>query len=119
MKQWLLTFSLVFATSLLAQQQPAQPGSNPSEAGTTPQTIQGCLQASGSTFTLIDDTGTTYQVEGSSAKLKEHAGHEVQLAGKVGRPSGSTSTSSTSDISQRAIQVTDIRHVASQCSAKK
>ena len=118
MKGLLLVLSLLFATSLLAQQ-PSQPGSNPSDTVTSPQTIQGCLQASGSRVTLIDDTGATYQVEGPSAKLQEHVGHEVQLAGTIGRPSSSTSSSSTSDVSQRVIQVLDIKHVASHCSSKK
>jgi len=96
MEKLLLVFSLLYATSL-----------------------PGGLQASGNTFTLIDDTGTTYQLEGSNAKLKEHVGHEVQVAGTVGRASSASSSSSTSDISQPAIQVLEITHVASQCSSKQ
>jgi hypothetical protein len=51
--------------------------------------------------------------------LKNHVGHEVQVAGTVGEASGSTSSTSTGDISQPAIQVVDIKHVSSSCSSKK
>jgi hypothetical protein len=121
MKILLSVFSLLLSVNMLAQQESAnpQPGSNPSDTASSRQTIQGCLHSNGNMFTLIDDSGTTYQLEGDTAKLKKHVGHEVQIAGTVGRASTSGSTSSTSDISQPAIQMLDIKHVASSCSSKK
>jgi hypothetical protein len=122
MKSMLFALSLLLSATLLAQQESAnpQPGSNPSDTAASRQkTIQGCLKGDGNSFTLIDDSGTTYQLEGDSAKLKNHVGHEVQVAGTVGKASGSTSSTSTGDISQPAIQVVDVKHVSSSCSSKK
>ena len=121
MKSMLFALSLLLSATLWAQQESANPhpGSNPSDTAASRQTIQGCLKGDGNTFTLIDDSGTTYRLEGDSAKLKNHVGHEVQVAGTVGEASGSTSSTSTGDISQPAIQVVEIKHVSSSCSSKK
>jgi hypothetical protein len=121
MKNVLFALNLLLSATLLAQQESAnpQPRSNPSDTAASRQTIQGCLKGDGNTFTLIDDSGTTYQLEGDSAKLKNHVGHEVQVAGTVGKASASTSTSSTGDISQPAIQVVDVKHVSRSCTSKK
>ena len=120
MKSLVLVFSLLLSATLLAQQDTVnpQPGSNPSDTASSRQTIQGCLKGDGNTFTLIDDSGATYQVEGDSTKLKKHVGHEVQVMGTVGKASGSTS-SSTGDISQPAIQMADLKHVSNSCSSKQ
>jgi len=119
MKSMLFALSLLLSATLWAQQESANPhpGSNPSDTAASRQTIQGCLKGDGNTFTLIDDSGTTYQLEGDNAKLKNHVGHKVQVAVTVGK--ASASTSSTGDISQPAIQVVDVKQVSSSCSSKK
>ena len=121
MKSLVVVFTLLLSAILLAEQDTSnpQPGSNPGDTATSPQTIQGCLKGGGNTFTLTDDSGTTYQVEGDSAKLKKDVGHEVQVVGTVGKASGSTSSSSTGDISQPAIQVAEVKHVATSCTSKE
>ena len=96
MKSLAVVFTLLLSAILLAEQDTSnpQPGSNPGDTATSPQTIQGCLKGDGNTFTLIDDSGTTYQVEGDSAKLKKHVGHEVQITGSTSASSAASSTSS-------------------------
>jgi hypothetical protein len=71
MKSLLLALALLSATALLAQQQDSQP-SSPTDRPLSQQTVRGCLQESDHQFTLTDSSGTTYQLEGDTAKLREH-----------------------------------------------
>jgi hypothetical protein len=55
-------------------------------------TAQGCLQRSDGNYMLTDNAGTTYQVQGDSSKLSEHAGHEVQIMGTTTLPNFTATT---------------------------
>jgi len=113
---------LLSAAWVNAQQYPqtssSQTGSTGSEQAST---VQGCLQGSNGNFMLTDDAGTTYQIQGDTAKLTEHVGHEVQITGTVSTASSaSTSTSpekgtTTSASQQRTIQMQDVKHVSTTC----
>ena len=118
MKSLLLALALLLATALLAQQQDSQP-SSPTDRTLSQQTVQGCLQGGDQQFTLTDSSGTTYQLEGDTAKLREHVGHEIQVAGTVGRGSASSSNSTPPDDSQATIQVLDVKHLSSTCKSSK
>src|SRR5947207_12387217 len=112
MKTLLLVLALLSAAALLALQQESQPGTTPTDRPLSQQTVQGCLQGGDHQFTLTDSSGTTYQLEGDTAKLREHVGHEIQVAGTVGRGSASSSNSTPPDDSQATIQVLDVKHLS-------
>jgi len=120
MKGLFLALVLLFAPILLAQQESPNPqaGSTPSDAPMTQQTIQGCLQGTDHNFTLTDSGGTTYQLEGDSAKLREHVGHEIEVAGTIGKSAASSSSSPPKD-SSHTIQVVDVKHLSSNCKSSK
>lgn len=120
------TLLLMFAISAAAQQgKPAtQPtGSNAAQgqsgspeqnapAAKAESTIQGCLAASGSSFTLTDKSGKTYQLEGESAKLNSHVGHELQLTGTEAAGDAASSASPS------VFAVKKIKMMASSCASK-
>jgi len=118
MKSLLLALALLSAPALLAQQQESQSGS-PTDRPLSQQTVQGCLQGGDHQFTLTDSSGTTYQLQGDAAKLREHVGHEIQVAGTVGRASASSSKSTPPDDSQSTIQFVDVKHLSSTCKSSK
>jgi len=119
MKTLLLALALLSAATLLALQQESQPGTTPTDKPLSQQTVQGCLQGGDHQFTLTDSRGTTYRLEGDSAKLKEHVGHEIEVAGTIGRGSASSSKSAPPDDSQSTIQVVDVKHLSGRCRSGK
>ena len=122
-KTLMLALTLVVAAAWLQAQQYPQTGSSQSGSTTSEQarTIQGCLQGSNGNFMLTDDAGTNYQIQGDTAKLTEHVGHEVQITGTVSASSfasasGSPEKGSTSSTSQqRTIQMQDMKHISATC----
>jgi hypothetical protein len=72
-----------------------------------------------------DSTGTVLKLTGSTDKLKDHVGHEVQLTGQsmstASTPSGSdqnnssTMGGSTSAANAQGFQVTDVKMVSEHC----
>ncbi len=98
--------------------------SGTSSSGTSSQTkVQGCLQGSNGNYTLTSDTGTTYQLQGDTAKLSKHVGHEVEITGTssgssaASSPSSGASSSSagTSGASQ-TLDVSNVKHISKTCS---
>jgi len=122
-KRLMLAMALLLSAAWLhAQQYPQTSSSQTGSAGSEQaSTVQGCLQGSNGNFMLTDDAGTTYQIQGDTAKLTEHVGHEVQITGTVSTASSaSTSTSpekgtTTSASQQRTIQMQDVKHVSTTC----
>jgi hypothetical protein len=57
-------------------------------------TIEGCLSGSGGNYTLTDNSGKTYQLQGDTSKLSEHVGHEVRIKGTETGASASSNTPS-------------------------
>lgn len=119
MRTLLFALALLSAAALIAQQQDSQPGTTPTDRPLSQQTVQGCLQGGDLQFMLTDSGGTTYRVEGDSAKLKKHVGHEIEVAGTVGKGSASSSKSAPPDDSQSTIQVLDVKHLSSTCKSSK
>ena len=101
---------LLSAVWMAAQQQPSDPGQNNSAKHADETTIQGCLNGSGSSFTLTDKSGKAYQLEGDASKLTDHVGHEVQLIGT--QSAGSASSSDA----QPTFTVKKLKMLAASCS---
>ena len=112
---------LLSAAWLQAQNEHA---GNPSDKPTSAEasTVQGCLQGSNGTFTLTDESGMTYQIQGDTSTLGEHVGHEVQITGTT-QSASSDSTRETGSAStaaqQSIIQLQDVKHVSTTCKAAK
>jgi hypothetical protein len=116
-KTLLLTLFLLLSVGwMLAQQTPR--GTANSSANES--TIQGCLSNSAGSFTLTDKAGKTYWLEGDTAKLSDHVGHEVRVTGTESTAAsgsqGATGTAGTTTEAKRRINVTKMEHVSTSCS---
>ena len=82
-------------------------------------TIQGCLQYTKRHYVLTDSSGKEHQLSGYANKLKAHVGHEVEVTGKEGTRSVSTTVqgaaSSTHEVP--VFVVSSLKHVADTCKA--
>jgi len=119
---------LLSAAWLQAQQYP-QAGSSPSSANPTSssqadssqsgssssQMVEGCLQGSNGSFTLTDNSGTTYQLAGDTSKLTEHVGHEVQIKGSTSGASPAGSGAGAAAGGQQTLTVESVKHVSKTC----
>jgi Protein of unknown function (DUF5818) len=131
-KTLLLLLTLVFSAAWIQAQESQQSPQTPSShstgtmsgtAGTQAggygageTTVEGCLHASGGNYTLTDSSGNTYQLQGDTATLSEHNGHEVQITGtKSGSTSGSSSSSMSSGGSQLKLTVQKLKHISKTC----
>jgi hypothetical protein len=111
----LLSVLLVGVTWAAAQSDSTQ--KTPSGSQTT---VQGCLGGADGHYTLIDKNGTSYQLTGDTAKLKDHVGHEVEVTGTTSSSSGASSGQGGSGMSEdaatpQAIQVTAVRMLSKTC----
>ena len=82
--------------------------------------VEGCLQGSNGAFTLTDNSGTTYQLEGDTSKLSEHVGHEVQVTGTPSESSATSGASSNSAMApnthgSQALTVQKMKHISKTC----
>ena len=116
---WMLALALLCSTAWLqAQDQyPQNPptGSKQGGSASSRTSIEGCLQGSNGSFTLTDNSGTTYQLQGDTSKLAKHVGHEVQITGSPSKSSAGTSTSETAGSSQQALTVDKVKHISESC----
>ena len=103
---------LASAAWLQAQQYPPDTSK---QTGSSQNKIEGCLQGSDGNFTLTDSSGTTYQLQGDTAKLTEHVGHEVQITGSTSRGGDSANSASAGAASQPSLNVKSIKHVSKTC----
>jgi hypothetical protein len=113
-----LVLALLVSTAWLMGQEYPKTGSgqtgNTSESQTS---VQGCLQGSNGSYTLTAHSGTVYQLQGDTAKLSKHIGHEVQI---TGTPSGAGSSSNamspnagtSTGASEQTLTVASVRHIS-------
>lgn len=136
-KTWMLALTLLVSAAWLQAQEPqsgssqsgssqtgaaAASGQTESEA-TSQSSVEGCLQGSNGSFTLTDNSGTTYQLEGNTSKLSEHVGHEVQVTGSTSgsKTSGDSamapgsSTGSSAAGSSPTLTVKKVKHISKTC----
>jgi hypothetical protein len=117
-KTLLLALTLLFSAAWLCAQTYPQTGTSRTETSNTGQTtVRGCLQGSEGNYTLTDNAGTTYKLEGDTEKLSAHVGHEVQITGTT---SGSSAASSTTAGAagagtEKALNVQSVKHVSKTC----
>ncbi|HTZ95328.1 MAG TPA: DUF5818 domain-containing protein [Terriglobales bacterium] len=83
--------------------------------------VEGCLQNSNGSYMLMAASGATYQLQGDSAILSKHVGHEVRV---TGTPSSSAATagsagSSMGGGSQAApmLSVDKLKHISKTCNS--
>jgi hypothetical protein len=107
---------LVSAAWLLAQNQAPQAGSSQTGAASGQTSVEGCLQGSNGNFTLADNSGNTYKLEGDTSKLTEHVGHEVQITGSTSAGSSASSGTMTGGSQgQQTLTVSDVKHISPTC----
>ena len=119
----LLSVLLLAAFWAAAQNDPNQTSPNQSTpVGTSGEkAVQGCLSESGGTYMLTDKSGTSFQLTGDTAKLKEHVGHEVKITGTESSasasPSGESENSKAGEgsSSQQTIEVSSVKHISKTC----
>ena len=94
---------------------------NPSDHPTERTSVfKGCLQVSTGIFTLTDDSGMTYQIQGDTSKLREHLGHEVQITGTASTSEASQgSGASTNSSQQPTIHLRAVKHLSKTCESAK
>jgi hypothetical protein len=92
-------------------QDSAQAGSSTSSQTASSEsetTIEGCLAGSSGNFTLTDNAGKTYQLQGETSKLTDQVGHNVRIKGtqaataSATTPSGDTASASTGNTGSTA-----------------
>jgi len=119
-RMFLLALALLCSTAWLQAQDPypqsPPTGSSQTGNGSSQASIEGCLQGSDGRFTLTDNSGTTYQLQGDTSKLSKHVGHEVQITGSPSKSSAGSSTTETSQGSaQQALTVEKVKHISESC----
>ena len=101
-------FPLIAAVLLSAVWVFAQDSAQAGRSSTSSQTgnasemmIEGCLSGSAGNFTLTDNAGKSYQLQGETSKLSDQIGHQVRIKGtqtataSATTPSGDTASAST------------------------
>jgi len=119
-KTLLLVLSLlVSAAWIQAQSQYPQTGSSRTGSTASGQTtVQGCLQGSDGNYTLTDNDGATYQLQGDTSKLNAHVGHEVRIAGSTTSASATTNPRTgtpTASTQQPTLTVNSVKHISTTC----
>src|SRR5882757_4526412 len=118
-KVLMLASVLLLSTAWLPAQNPP-PAGNPSDHPTSAHasTVQGCLQGSAGNFTVTDNSGTTYLIQGDTSTIGEHVGHEVKITGTTSSPSSDADKSASSQ-TQPIIRLQDLQHVSKTCKSTK
>jgi hypothetical protein len=131
-KMLTLVFALLCATAVLQAQNSSQqdPATGSAQTGSSTQmsgsnqtgaagqvSVQGCLQGSNGSYTITDNNGTTYQLQGDNAKLSKHVGHQVEITGSTsGSSASSTGGTSAGTGSQQTLTVSKVKHLSGSCS---
>jgi len=104
-----------------SDQTPASQGDSSATSAGGNTTVEGCLSGADGNYMLTDKNGTTYQLSGDTAKLKDHVGHEVKVTGSASAtamtPSGGDSDAAASGASKQTLHVSSFKHVAKTCSS--
>ena len=124
-KAFLLALSLLVSVAWVPAQsqypQTQNPQTESSQTGATASgqtTVQGCLQGSNGSYTLTDNTGTTYQLQGDNSQLSAHVGHEVQITGSTSAGSAAsspTSSAQSAGTQQPTLTVQSVKHISKSC----
>jgi hypothetical protein len=100
-----LTAVLLLSSAWMLGQGTAQAGSSNSSqtnSNANEVTIEGCLSGSAGNYTLTDNSGMSYQLQGETSKLSDQVGRQVQIKGtqtasaSATTPSGDTASTDSS-----------------------
>lgn len=124
----LLVWLLLLGGTLVRAQQGASTaqGSGQSQPDTrsTQQTVRGCLSGTGTSFSLTEASGKSWQLHGDATvlnRMKEQVGHEVVVTGTPSNASASAEpvareNSGTAD-NLSTLLVTNVEQIAETCSS--
>ena len=126
MRRILLPLILLLGVTVLAAQQspssaaPDSPRSLAAQANSSAPNstvIRGCLSGSTGNYTLTDQNGMQYQVNGDDATLRSMVGREVEITGLEGQSSAvSGQSDQEAGNATTTMQATQVRAVSSNCS---
>ncbi len=114
-RKLVMVLSLLLCTGWLVAQEGSMGKGQMGKGESSQMKVEGCLQKSASGFTLTDTAGKMYELQGDSAKLSEHVGHEVMITGTSGSGSDSATASGQSE---SVLQVTQLKHISKTCKAE-
>jgi hypothetical protein len=117
-KTSLLVLTLLLSTAWLCAQTYPQTGSSQTRSSNSGKTtVTGCLQGSEGNYTLTDNAGMTYRLEGDTSKLSAHVGHEVQITGTASTSSEASSTTgaATGGAHESTLTVQSVKHISKTC----
>jgi hypothetical protein len=78
--------------------------------------LEGCLSKAKRIFTLTDQSGTAYKLEGKTASLRSHVGQTIRVSGEeIGIGANPGAMSSTQAQSKPVFKVRTFRRVSSTC----
>lgn len=128
MRKWSLITAVLLALSAWAvaqstsqqpdaQQQSQQPNDQqqkePAAAGHHAQTLQGCITKAATGYTLTDNSGKTYQLEGDDSQLSSGDGHWDRVTGTKGSQAGGAAAGAPTTFT-----VTKVKVVQTTCPTK-
>jgi hypothetical protein len=98
-----LIAALLLSAVWVFAQDAAQTASSASSqtSSASEMTVEGCLAGAAGNFTLTDNAGKSYQLQGNTSKLANQIGHQVRIKGtqsvaaSATTPSGDTASAST------------------------
>ena len=100
----------------------SQAPTQPATAATSPTTVKGCVRIVTDHFTITDDSGTTYLLQGDTSNVSAHVGHEVQITGSSSNANSNSSSGNMPSGASQAPQsqaptlvVEKIQHIADSC----
>jgi hypothetical protein len=91
-----------------------------SQAKSGPTAMEGCLSYASGQYFLIDSGGAKLELSGSTNKLKDHIGHEVQITGKSSTKTveaTSYGAASSADVFP-VFEVKSVKPIAGDCASK-
>ncbi len=111
--------SILVLLVLSAAWLPAQEKSS-SQTKSGPTAMEGCLSYASGQYFLIDSGGAKLELSGSTNKLKEQIGHELQITGKPStRTVESTSYGAASSAEVVPVfEVKSVKRIADECTSK-
>jgi hypothetical protein len=118
----LLLTLLLLMSALWLQAQEGDPGRDVwVPANTYPPTVQGCLRNSSLRYMVVAQDGTIYNLTGSTARLRNYVGHEVEVTGKPTVRSFSTTEKDIASTVEEipALDVKSVKELSKTCNPTK
>ncbi len=114
--------TLLLMSALWMQAQEGDPGRDVwVPTNTYPPTVQGCLRNSSLRYMVAAQDGTIYNLTGSTARLRNYVGHEVEITGKPTVRSFSTTEKDIASTVEEipALDVKSVKELSKTCNPTK